>query len=290
MEDGSFTLWNPSEMIGKNPSPVRESCQEQPSLLYVEESELESDGSPILCAEWNSLKNNYLAFGSTSLLLLNVGEDASSPEILKPSEKNPHSGSYVTSVTWNKEVAHILASAGSDGLIALWDIKNKKSIFNFKDSSSSTSFRQVEIAWSKHISTQIAVTLDDDRKNELQIWDLRNKKGPIIVIEREHTKGINSMDWSELDHDLILTASRDQKVVCWNYKEDESPVSKREVESDIVKVSWSRTLPSIYSLITADGLSICSLDEKNILSYVPKWMKVPVSSTFNGNDNLLVYS
>lgn len=62
-------------------------------------------------------------------------------------------------------MAHILASAGSDGLIALWDIKTNKSIFQFKDSGPSTSYRQVEIAWSKHISTQIAVTLDDDKKN-----------------------------------------------------------------------------------------------------------------------------
>lgn len=29
------------------------------------------------------------------------------------------------------------------------------------------------------------------------------------------------MDWSELDHDLILTASRDNKINCWNYKQDE---------------------------------------------------------------------
>lgn len=180
-----------------------------------------------MCAEWNSLKNNYLAFGSTNLLLMDVGKDVYSPTIMKPSQKNPHEGSYITSCAWNKEVAHILASAGSDGLIALWDIKSNKSIFNFKDSAANTNYREVSIAWSKHISTQIAVTLDDERKNELQIWDLRNKKGPIIVIDREHSKGINSMDWSELDHDLILTAGRDHRIVCWNYREDEEPLSTR---------------------------------------------------------------
>ena len=58
------------------------------------------------------------------------------------------------------------------------------------------------------------------------------------------------MDWSELDHDLILTAGRDHKIVCWNYREDEEPLSTREVDSEIVKVSWSRTLPSIYSVTT----------------------------------------
>ncbi len=30
-----------------------------------------------MCAEWNSLKNNFLAFGSTDLLILDIGKDIS---------------------------------------------------------------------------------------------------------------------------------------------------------------------------------------------------------------------
>lgn len=123
----------------------------------------------------------------------------------------------------------MLASAGSDGLIALYDIKTNKSIFSFRDNTPGNNTRQVEIAWSKRISTQIAVTLDDEKKNELQIWDFRNQKGPIVVIDKGHSKGINSMDWSELDEDLILTASRDNKLCCWNYKQDEEPLSTRKI-------------------------------------------------------------
>ena len=127
-------------MVGKDGDNISEdNIDDQPSLVYAEE--LEEDGLPIICAEWNALKNNYLAFGSSSLLLLDVGRDPTAPDILKPSQKNPHEGSYITSVRWNKEVPHILASAGSDGLIALWDIKTNKSIFNFKDSAASNIYR-----------------------------------------------------------------------------------------------------------------------------------------------------
>ena len=98
------------------------------------------------------------------------------------------------------------------------------------------------------------------------------------------------MDWSEIEHDLILTASHDHRVICWNYKQEDEPVSRRDVQSDIVKVAWSRQLPSIYSVTTNDGLSIYSLDDKNLLSFIPKWMKVPVNTTFNGNESMLVYS
>ena len=55
-----------------------------------------------MCAQWNALKNNYLAFGSTDLLLLDIGKDISNPEIKKPGNRNPHEGSYITSVSWNK--------------------------------------------------------------------------------------------------------------------------------------------------------------------------------------------
>jgi len=55
-----------------------------------------------------------------------------------------------------------LASASENGLIALWDIKANRSIFEFKDSpSSNAGNRNVVICWSKTISTQLAVTLDD---------------------------------------------------------------------------------------------------------------------------------
>lgn len=64
------------------------------------------------------------------------------------------------------------------------------------------------------------MAFDDDKKNEIQIWDLRSQKGPIVVLDKGHTKGVNAMDWSELDHDLILTASRDNRINCWSYKQD----------------------------------------------------------------------
>lgn len=148
-----------------------------------------------MCAEWNNLKNNFLAFGGSEVLLLNVGKDPTDPQVSKPGKKNPHAKSYVTSVSWNREVPHILASSSENGLVALWDIKTNNSIFQFKDSGVSSGDRNVVICWSKSISTQIAVTLDDEKRNQLQIWDLRNQKGPVVVIDRIHTKGINTMDW-----------------------------------------------------------------------------------------------
>lgn len=96
---------------------------------------------------------------------MDIGENLSEPNIFKISEKNPHAGSYITAVAWNKEVAHIMASASDNGLIALWDVKVNKSIFTFNDSPNGLSQKNVNIAWSKSVFAQIAVTLDEENKN-----------------------------------------------------------------------------------------------------------------------------
>ena len=244
-----------------------------------------------MCGEWNGLNNNILAFGSTDVYIVIIDKDPSDPDLRKPGSKNPHQGSYVTSVSWNREVPQILASASENGLVALWDTKANKSIFQFRDSGASTSGnRNVAICWSKSISTQIAVTLDDEKHNQLQIWDLRNQKGPVVVIDKHHTKGINAMDWCQTDPELILTTSKDKKLACWNYTQEQEPLSHSVLSEQALGVKWSRKLPSIYSVSTAQNTYIYTLNDANLFSYVPKWYKVPVNSTILGNDTLLTYS
>jgi protein transport protein SEC31 len=139
MDDASFKLWNPSEMVATYPTrqpPALENIEQQTCIIYEEELENEF---PVMCAEWNSLNNNMLAFGTTDVFILIVDKDPSEPDLRKPGKKNPHNGSYVTSVSWNREVSHILASASENGLVALWDIKTNNSIFQFRDSGASTS-------------------------------------------------------------------------------------------------------------------------------------------------------
>lgn len=50
---------------------------------------------------------------------------------------NYHEGSRITSISWNRVVPHILASASENGKIVVWDLKVNKSIFNFTEPSSS---------------------------------------------------------------------------------------------------------------------------------------------------------
>ena len=98
------------------------------------------------------------------------------------------------------------------------------------------------------------------------------------------------MDWCETDPELILTASRDRKIACWNYTQEEEPLSQSTLESQTVSVKWSKKLPSIYSVSTDDKTFVYTLSDANLFSYVPKWYKVPVGSAILGNESVLTYS
>jgi len=55
------------------------------------------------------------------------------PTKFKPGEPNFHDGHFITSISWNRVVPHILASASEDGKIVVWDLKQTKSIFQFTE-------------------------------------------------------------------------------------------------------------------------------------------------------------
>jgi hypothetical protein len=62
------------------------------------------------------------------------------------------------------------------------------------------------------------------------------------------------------------------------------------MDSQTLSVKWSKKLPSIYSVSTEDRTYVCSLNDANLFSYVPKWYKVPVASAVCGSHAVLTYS
>lgn len=78
-------------------------------------------------------------------------------------------------------------------------------------------------------------------------------------------------------------------MVCWNYSQEEEPLSQAQLDAQPVGVKWSRKLPSIYSVSTETHTEVYSLSDANLFSYVPKWFKVPVASALSAH-RLLTYS
>jgi protein transport protein SEC31 len=56
------------------------------------------------------------------------------------------------------------------------------------------------------------------------------------------------MEWCETDPDLIMTGGRDNRVVCWNYTQEEGPISAYDLDNPVFDIKWSKKLKSIYAL------------------------------------------
>lgn len=62
------------------------------------------------------------------------------------------------------------------------------------------------------------------------------------------------------------------------------------MKSEIIDIKWSKRLPSIFSITCEDSISIATLNDRDLYSYVPKWYKVQNGNTFHCNDTILTYS
>jgi protein transport protein SEC31 len=169
--DGSVQFWDVSSMIeSSSNSTYNQNEINYHGCLSVIDGLYEG---PVTTLEFNPFKPNLVAVGGQDVLVLDITKDIVQPQIFSPGSPNPHQDHSITSVSWNRKVQHILASASQNGLTVVWDLKINKSIFSFQDSSAILN-RKVSLQWNPEIPTQIAVTYDDERVPELQIWDLRN--------------------------------------------------------------------------------------------------------------------
>lgn len=245
---------------------------------------------PVKTIAFNPNRKHLIASGGVEVAIHNLESDVADPDVFSPGD-NLHEGSIITSVSWNRQVPHILGSASQNGISVVWDLKNNKSIFNFSDPSrNNAQNRNVSLSWNPEISTQVAVVYDDEKTPELQIWDLRNPKGPVFCSQRGHNKGIHHLDWCVTDPSLIITTGRDNRVCVWNVKTSESPlVAEHTLEETCSDVQWSPRQPEIFSATTNSGKStIYSLN--NQLDHIPMWLRPPVGARFNFDGRLAVFS
>lgn len=142
MQDGSLMLWEAG--------------------AYVDPSEQYGDGlvcnmslygdNEFNCLEWNPYKRELLVTGGSSVYIVNIEKSVEEPDIFCPSNKKDPE--VITSVSWNKSknVPNILASGSASGVVNVWDLKVKRSIFSFRDKSQETN-REVRICWNPNIPT-----------------------------------------------------------------------------------------------------------------------------------------
>ncbi|KOB72553.1 putative vesicle associated protein [Operophtera brumata] len=174
----------------------------------------------------------------------------------------------VSALDINPYQKNLLASGASDSEIFIWDLNNTSQPMapgNRSQPADHSRTRWRSLAWHPSVATQVCIASEEDQVPG-------------------HHKGVMSLSWSQQDPDLLLSAGKDGRVLCWN-PNDTRPVRSltnvltRNVTSPLVtleghhkgvmSLSWSQQEPDLLLLAGKDGRGGALLAE---LSQQAQWV------------------
>ncbi|XP_047031884.1 protein transport protein Sec31A isoform X1 [Helicoverpa zea] len=191
----------------------------------------------------NPYQKNLLASGASESEIF-IWDLNNTSQPMAPGNRNqPYD--HVQGLAWNQQVQHILGSTFSTRCV-VWDLRKNEPIMKLSDSQSRTRWRS--LAWHPSVATQLCIASEDDQVPVIQLWDLRLAASPLVTLEG-HQKGVTAVSWSRRDADLLLSAGRDGRVLCWNPNNTKpggellSEISQQQ--QWVFDVSWCPRDPSL---------------------------------------------
>ncbi|XP_039614767.1 protein transport protein Sec31A isoform X5 [Polypterus senegalus] len=163
----------------------------------------------------------------------------------------------ISSVAWNKQVQHIMASASPSGRASVWDLRKNELIIKVSDHSNR--MHCSGLAWNPEVATQLILASEDDRMPVIQMWDLRFATSPLKVLE-SHTRGVLAIAWSLADPELLLSCGKDNRILCWNPNTGEVLYELPTSTQWCFDIQWCPRNPAVLSAAAFDGsISIYSI-------------------------------
>ena len=216
----SKLLWGEHSIEGSSNLLIG-GCENSKIYLYDYKKILDQDGTavvkvlenhtgPVGALDLNPFQTNLLASGASSSEIL-IWDLNNSAEPMTPGTKIQPLDD-INCVAWNRQVQHILASTCS-GKCVVWDLRKNESIIKVSDNMSK--MRAKLVGWHPDIATQMCLSSDDDHSPFLQIWDLRFATSPVRILEG-HQRGILTFAWCSADSNLLVSSSKDNRILCWN--------------------------------------------------------------------------
>lgn len=261
MSDGAVCLWDANRVIngGGNPLVTRS----------------ETHTGPVLSLEFHPKQENLLASGSQdSHLYVWDLADPSKPSVSQPGQSTQQPAA-ISAVAWNKKVAHILASTNSRGETSVWDLRQKRVVITFRNSSHLSQVSGNSIAWNPLQARQLAVSYTH---NVAEIWDLRHAMQPKAKLEG-HQGNILSLAYCPHDPAVLLTSSEDRTMACWNSETGALLNQFASGDAAHFDLKWSPHVPSVVSSSSYDGtINVRSIQDTG--AHAPAWLKRPVGASF----------
>jgi len=201
MENGSVHVWDPRAVIGQQSTAA-------PTVVSFSQHA----SGPVKAVQFSPLVPTHLATGGSDGKVLVIDLNVPNPVPFIPCANNSQQRSQITSVAWNTQVAHIVASSASDGSVSIWDIKSRKIWCDIRAADQSVS----DIAWNPTQGFHLLTALNDDRNPVIKLWDLRSSTSMPLATLAGHSQGILSMSWCPHDEHLLLTSAKDNRTILWD--------------------------------------------------------------------------
>ncbi|XP_057666336.1 protein transport protein Sec31A isoform X1 [Diorhabda carinulata] len=283
----------------------------------------ENHTGPVHALDFNNFQQNLFASGAGDSEIYiwdlnNLSQPMTPGSKCQPSEE-------VLSVSWNKQVQHILASTFPSKCV-IWDLRKSEPIIKLTDTVSRIKWKVV--TWHPEVATQLCLASEEDQAPVIQMWDLRFATSPLKTLQN-HQRGILSLAWCTEDPDLLVSCGKDNRILCWN---PNSNHQNGEVLAEIAAtnqwsfdVVWCPRNPALIASSNFDGhVSVYSVmggktqpiqttnkiadsfpgmdgyvrapePQQDLgptsvdLSKPPKWLKKPIGASFGFGGKLVTF-
>lgn len=192
--------------------------------------------------EWSPDKTKI----ATAYTYLNEGKNASTHLYQRVDVWDAATGKTITSydghkstilsLAWSSDSKRI-ASAGTDGLLTVWNATNGKNVVKYATTGKVTS-----VSWSPDDKDLVSAS------GALQIWDVKDPKKPVGILDAHvDTTTPTYVKWSP---DGTYIASADSAVHIWNANSGNEVYTYTEHHHPIKALSWS---PDATYLVSSDA-------------------------------------
>lgn len=189
MVDGTVHIWNPMA-LQRRTNPLVASMTRHAA-------------GPVKALEFSKLQPNQLVTGGSDgqVYVVNL-ENPENPQIATPSPGGKQMAE-ITSVAWNTQVSHIVASSAGDGSVVVWDLKSQKPWCELRSESPGQAV--TDLCWNPSQGLHLLTASGDDRNPTLKVWDLRTSTSMPLASLSGHSLGILSADWCPHDDTLLVS-------------------------------------------------------------------------------------
>lgn len=205
MEDGLIQVWDAQQFVGRENGTIQETA-------LLGSVPLHDRAGPVTALNTSPLDTHMLCAGASNgqVAIVDLTNPRQKLEVVTP---GPHSKTAaVTSVAWNSQVAHIVATAAGDGTISVWDLNARKLWCEIRAEQVAVS----DVLWNPSQGLHLLTASADDRAPLIKVWDLRNSTSMPLATMPGHTAGLLKMAWCPHDESLLLSTAKDNRTILWD--------------------------------------------------------------------------